>query len=424
VRIVDADDREVPRGTVGEVVVRGPNVMLGYWNKPEQSAAALRGGWMHTGDGAYMDDDGFIFVVDRMKDMIISGGENVYSAEVENAITQHPAVAACAVIGIPSEPVGRDGARGGGAQARGRRHRRGPHRALQGADRALQVPAQCRVRGAAAAVGRGQGAEDHAARALLVAKVVYVSTVWALGSSGSSSAPSTPRDERWSGQGPYLSAYHRSKAEAHRVALRWRTQGLPVVTAMPHGVMGANDHSVFGYFLRLILLGRMPPMSFGGEAMYTLVDVHALAEGLCLAAEKAAPGADYLFCGPRQTLRELFERWGRLTGQRVPRWYLPRWFMRPQMAMLEPLQRLAGLPAFLSRDTVDATKVHLDYSSARAQRELGWTHPDIDAMWHPIIERERELMASRQGFLNKLRHVPVAETRQRVENAALQGAKA
>lgn len=263
-----------------------------------------------------------------------------------------------------------------------------------------------------------------AARQAGVAKVVYVSTVWALGSSGSSSAPSTSRDERWSGEGPYLSAYHRSKAEAHRVALRWRTQGLPVVTAMPHGVMGANDHSVFGYFLRLILLGRMPPMSFGGEATYTLVDVHALAEGLCLAAEKAAPGADYLFCGPRQTMRELFERWGRLTGQRVPRWYLPRWFMRPQMALLEPLQRLAGLPAFLSRDTVDATKVHLDYSSARAQRELGWMHPDIDAMWHPIIERERELMASRQGFLNKLRHVPVAETPQRVANVALQGAKA
>ena len=106
VRIVDADGAEVPRGTVGEVAVRGPNVMQGYWNKPEQTAAALRDGWMHTGDGAYMDDDGFIFVVDRLKDMIISGGENVYSAEVENAINQHPAVAACAVIGIPSEEWG------------------------------------------------------------------------------------------------------------------------------------------------------------------------------------------------------------------------------------------------------------------------------------------------------------------------------
>ena len=106
VRIVDADGLEVPRGTVGEVAVRGPNVMLGYWNRPEQTAAAVRNGWMHTGDGAYMDEDGFIFVVDRLKDMIISGGENIYSAEVENALAQHAAVAMCAVIGIPSDQWG------------------------------------------------------------------------------------------------------------------------------------------------------------------------------------------------------------------------------------------------------------------------------------------------------------------------------
>ncbi len=106
VRIVDESGNEVALGTVGEVAVRGPNVMLGYWNKPEQTAAALRGGWMHTGDGAYMDKDGFIFIVDRLKDMIKSGGENVFSAEVENALAQHPAVASCAVIGIPSEKWG------------------------------------------------------------------------------------------------------------------------------------------------------------------------------------------------------------------------------------------------------------------------------------------------------------------------------
>lgn len=105
-RIVDPSGREVPRGTVGEVVVRGPNVMQGYWNKPDLTAAAIRDGWMHTGDGAWMDEDGFIFIVDRLKDMIISGGENVYSGEVENALAQHPAVAACAVIGIPSEQWG------------------------------------------------------------------------------------------------------------------------------------------------------------------------------------------------------------------------------------------------------------------------------------------------------------------------------
>ena len=102
-RILDADDNEVPRGTVGEICSYGGHVMLGYWNKPEETAAAIRDGWMHSGDGGYMDDDGFVFVVDRIKDMIVTGGENVYSAEVEQAVALHPAVAACAVIGIPDD---------------------------------------------------------------------------------------------------------------------------------------------------------------------------------------------------------------------------------------------------------------------------------------------------------------------------------
>jgi acyl-CoA synthetase (AMP-forming)/AMP-acid ligase II len=106
VRIVDASDKPVPPGTVGEIVARGPMVMAGYWNKPEQTADALRGGWMHTGDGGYMDEDGFVYVVDRMKDMIVSGGENVYSAEVENAIADMPQVSMCAVIAVPDEQWG------------------------------------------------------------------------------------------------------------------------------------------------------------------------------------------------------------------------------------------------------------------------------------------------------------------------------
>jgi acyl-CoA synthetase (AMP-forming)/AMP-acid ligase II len=106
VRIVDAQGDEVLAGKVGEITARGPGVMLGYWNNPAQTKAALRGGWMHTGDAAYQDEDDFLFIVDRVKDMIVSGGENVYSAEVENAIAQHAGVAACAVIGIPDERWG------------------------------------------------------------------------------------------------------------------------------------------------------------------------------------------------------------------------------------------------------------------------------------------------------------------------------
>jgi len=100
-RIVDSEDLELPQGSTGEIVVRGPTVMLGYWNRPEETAQALRGGWMHTGDGGYLDEDGFLHIADRIKDMIVSGGENVYSSEVENALLSHPGVKMCAVIGVP-----------------------------------------------------------------------------------------------------------------------------------------------------------------------------------------------------------------------------------------------------------------------------------------------------------------------------------
>ncbi len=106
VRIVDAGDRDVPRGGVGEILARGPSVMHGYWNKPLETEAALRDGWMHTGDSGYMDDEAYLYVVDRVKDMIVTGGENVYSAEVENAIAQMPEVSMSAVIGIPDDAFG------------------------------------------------------------------------------------------------------------------------------------------------------------------------------------------------------------------------------------------------------------------------------------------------------------------------------
>ncbi len=101
IRIVGEDGAELPAGGIGEITVKGPNAMVGYWNKPEETAVSLRNGWVHTGDAGYMDDEGFIFLVDRVKDMIVSGGENVYSAEVENAMHNHPAIDQAVVIGIP-----------------------------------------------------------------------------------------------------------------------------------------------------------------------------------------------------------------------------------------------------------------------------------------------------------------------------------
>ncbi len=106
IAIVDEHGAPKAMGEVGEIVARGPGVMLGYWKQPEATAAAVRAGWLHTGDGGRLDKQGVLYLVDRLKDMIVSGGSNVYSAEVESAIAQHPGVAQCAVIAAPDERWG------------------------------------------------------------------------------------------------------------------------------------------------------------------------------------------------------------------------------------------------------------------------------------------------------------------------------
>jgi long-chain acyl-CoA synthetase len=108
VRVVGPDGVDLPPGEAGELWIKGPNVVKGYWNKPEATAASFSDGWLHTGDVARLDDEGFIFIVDRAKDMVIRGGENVYSAEVEAALFEHPAVADAAVIGVPHEVLGEE----------------------------------------------------------------------------------------------------------------------------------------------------------------------------------------------------------------------------------------------------------------------------------------------------------------------------
>jgi len=106
VAVWDLDRAPIKTGEVGELVVRGPNVMLGYWNKPTETAAALENGWYRTGDLGYQDEEGFVFLVDRAKDMIVSGGENVYCTEVEEVLYLHPSVAEAAVFGVPDDRWG------------------------------------------------------------------------------------------------------------------------------------------------------------------------------------------------------------------------------------------------------------------------------------------------------------------------------
>jgi acyl-CoA synthetase (AMP-forming)/AMP-acid ligase II len=103
---VDENDKEVPSDIVGELVVRGDSVMKGYWNMPEETAVSMRGGWQHTGDLCKSDKDGFLYYVDRKKDMIKSGGENVYSKEVEDALFAFPDILEATVIGVQDETWG------------------------------------------------------------------------------------------------------------------------------------------------------------------------------------------------------------------------------------------------------------------------------------------------------------------------------
>jgi long-chain acyl-CoA synthetase len=107
-RVVNGEGAELPVGEIGEIVIRGHNVMKGYWGQPEATAAAITGGWLHTGDLARVDDDGYFYIVDRKKDLIIRGGFNVYPREVEEVLYEHPAVAEAAVIGIPHDELGEE----------------------------------------------------------------------------------------------------------------------------------------------------------------------------------------------------------------------------------------------------------------------------------------------------------------------------
>ena len=108
VRFVDPEGHDVPQGEIGELWVRGPNNVRGYWNKPKETAEAFTNGWFHTGDAGYIDADGWVYVVDRIKDMVLRGGENVYCAEVEAALFEHPAIADVAVFGLPDERLGEE----------------------------------------------------------------------------------------------------------------------------------------------------------------------------------------------------------------------------------------------------------------------------------------------------------------------------
>lgn len=245
-----------------------------------------------------------------------------------------------------------------------------------------------------------------AAKSSGVAKTIYVSSAVAIDPALHEPAETRPpgavfRDPRT------CTPYNRSKAEAHAVALEFRQAGLPLVNVMPNAVVGPNDHSVFGYLQRSHLVKRGLPLSVGKDSRISPVHVDSLVEGICLVVEHAPAGEDYVFSGESQSMAEVWGEFARQPGGMKVRVFMPRWFMRPQMILFEALLRTAGLPAFLSRDLVDQTRGDYDYSSSKAERDLGWSCPPAAEMWDQIFADEQKLLAQRDGVRNKLRPVAV-----------------
>jgi nucleoside-diphosphate-sugar epimerase len=240
------------------------------------------------------------------------------------------------------------------------------------------------------------------AQELGIPRVVYVSSCVYFGDSGSQ-----VQDETYQRQSPYCLYYEQSKTEAHEVALQYLTGGLPLIITCPGHVLGPNDHSVFGYLLRMYLNKLMAPISFSPEMVIAPAHVEDIAEGIALAAEKGRLGETYILAGDALSLRELLDTWNQYPGGLKVRYYLPRSVASLLFLPLEPLQRRVGLPAFLSRETVTGSSASWNYSSAKAQRELGWMVRPSREMWDDIVAQELALLEARpqRDLVSRLRPV-------------------
>ena len=165
VSVVDEDGRQLPAGEVGEIIVKGDTVMAGYWNNPEATARALRDGWLWTGDVGAFDEDGFLTLKDRSKDMIISGGSNIYPREIEDVLLTHPAVAEASVVGRPHPEWGEEVVAFVVTRP-GHRSRRPSSTTLPRQHRALQAAEGLPLRRRAAEEQLRQDPQDRAARRL------------------------------------------------------------------------------------------------------------------------------------------------------------------------------------------------------------------------------------------------------------------
>lgn len=229
-------------------------------------------------------------------------------------------------------------------------------------------------------------------------RTIYISSVVALGDTG----PSL-RDETFARQTACRSHYEQTKTAAHALAMHYQERGLPLITLCPNGVMGPNDHSPFGYFLRLYINRLLPPAAWAPNRVASFVYIDDLVQGIVLAAEKGRTGHTYILAGESEDQRAMLAVWGTQAGQCKVRCWLPTWVIKLLATPLEPILRTLGLPAFISREIAEAT-ISTNYSSAKAQRELGWSYRSARAMWLDTFAGEYALLAQRRrrGLLARL----------------------
>lgn len=243
------------------------------------------------------------------------------------------------------------------------------------------------------------------ARELNIPRTVFISATMYWGETGTQA-----RDETFHREKPYHSYYEQTKAESHQIALDYQQRGLPLIILAPNGAVGPNDHSIFGYLLRLYLNRLLAPYAWAPDIVFSPAHVDDVAEGTSLAVEKGRTGETYILAGEPNTLREILALWATKPGGSSVKFYLPVSLAKAMFAPLEPVERLAGLPAVISREAISAS-VSMNYRADKAKRELGWTTLPAREMWLGIMDQERELLARRKkrDLLSRLKPVAPGE---------------
>jgi nucleoside-diphosphate-sugar epimerase len=225
---------------------------------------------------------------------------------------------------------------------------------------------------------------------LHIPKTVYTSSTTAFGDTGR-----VVVDESFQRTSPTLTLYEQTKTEAHAIALRYQQQGAPLVIVCPAQVIGPGDHSPYGWFARLYVRGWLPPAVWAPDAVFTMGHLDDVTEAMALAAEKGLPGQTYFLGGTVITMRGMIKTWSGTPGGFKPFLWMPRPLALLSGALSEPLLRLLGLPAFLSREVIRGSYVSFRYSSAKAERELGAKFRSAEQAWLDTLAAERTKLKNR-----------------------------